>query len=243
MFRLPSFLAFLTGMTMMSSPAAADDMLPVASDHLASAFILERTDARLAVGATVNVIGIDDQGIPKPLEIEGTVLGGDEVVFVEFSQTDAIRLAKARETLKLRIRKAEDPDPTSVADRRAAAERNKPVVIAPYAQSLTVTVESGDANTFQIGDSLTVGTGEYVYSAQFIAAKETAGKRLEMTMTVASAFHARRILAADVGGTLTISPADADKNYAPFLRKGQRCYIRHRRAGETQRIEIPCTSE
>lgn len=243
----------------LAAPTVAREaILPPAFGSHSFAFHVPDTVAPFSTGARVEFFSVDDQSVPRRLNIYGFVLGTrDSVAFVELSERDAVRIIQTKQSHTVKVTKIADPDPGFVADRRALAAETVAVQVAPHMRTLTFQADlpAEEVATWQRGDILVLtgeGTttegrvvvGQYYkrgdITGRFSSAVVSDDGRVEIEL-VADPVDAHEILAAEVKGPVQI--VNKGRAQKPEVRERQRCYIRHRRAETISTIEIPCADD
>lgn len=241
---------------LLGTPAAAQDLLPVAQGHQSAAFVMDGRTARLSQGARVEFILADGNGVPRKVPyVTGFVLGMfDDVVFIELSDRSAAVLAKHRAQGDVSYQKIRDPEAEEVAVRRKFRDSGHAVLLAPQMRRLTVrmAVDGDTVGAWSPGDRLTFfGAREFTrrtmidgewkpqtayrdVGAMFRSATPTADGQFDVTI-VADPYVVEHLLRAELKGRLTV-----DRDAGPAGTTGNRCYIAHRRGTERIEVEIPC---
>ncbi len=258
-FRSLSPVTALCAWLCLAAPTAArEEILPPAFGSHSIAFHVPDTVAPFPTGATVEFFSVDDESVPRRLNIYGFVLGTrNSVAFVELSERAAVRIIEAKQSHTVKVTKIADPEPGLVADRRALAAEAVPVQVAPHMRTLTLRVDlpAEEVATWQRGDRLVLSgegttTEGRVVVGQYYTRGDIAGRfssaivlgdgRVEVEL-VADPVDAHEILAAEVKGPVQI--VNAGRTQTTEVREPQRCYIRHRRGETISTIEIPCADD
>lgn len=248
----------MTCVLSLPDTARAEQILPVAAGRFSTTVILDDTTAPPPTGSWVEFIGEDDKGVPRMIGVVGFVLGLlDDAVFIELSESDAVRLARAAVAKPVRLQKFADPDPDTVAERLMHRENAQMVTLAPRMRTVRVSVRveerhvtgwsPGEVLTFpELGEvrwrpSVTGwGARSLDIEAMFVAAKQTGPNRFDVTL-VAEPRDAFSLLKAAAQDRLSVDPqGEVEPEAEAESEAEEQCYIRHRRGTETQRIVIPC---
>ena len=235
---------FLFGLGLSAPAVFAQDLLPLAQDRAMATLVQTPTDAPIPAGATVEVIGQNDKGIPKPLRITGVVLGTiDSVVFLEVRPQYAAYLAHARQTQTLKLRKTADPDASTVAQRIPV--ENHPFVVAPFMRSFTVPATAAPDLIAQLKPGTPVALSRTpegdTKSVQlhtvftFLAASEAENGLFDITLA-AHESPAINAMAAAQNGSLSLT---REVELSDTRRRN--CYITQRHSSQIRRIAIPCS--
>ncbi len=243
---------------LLSGPLHAKEVLPVAMDRVSMAFVLDKTKARLPMGARVEFSVKTVGAAPERLRwAKGYVLGTrDGVTFIELNEHQAARLARYRDESEISIQKTKDPVKEEVAVRRDLAESGNPVMLAPLMRKLTLSmdVDAETANGWKPGEMLTFyGAQEYVrhfrvngerkqkteyrnMTAMFRSAVELENGKFDVTI-VADPYQVTDFLRAEAEERLRAEPASSER-VQPV--EEERCYVTSLHGTKRREVAIPC---
>ncbi|MDJ0638985.1 MAG: hypothetical protein QNJ20_09135 [Paracoccaceae bacterium] len=235
-------MRFLQIILMCFSPVvAAANGLPLAENRYMGSVVIDDKTVPVDIGATVALVARDENGIPKPLEIEALVLGVEgTVVFLELDRTDAVRLAQAQAAGEVTLRQTATPNVETMAQRVDARRSRSAVYVAPHLRRFTVNAGlADDLEAFQQGAKVVVtreGSTRSVHRSPvfFLLAEESTAERFDVTLAAWEG-AALSIFAAETEGELSISPVE------PVAQQpDEGCYVRRRSAGRVVAVQIPC---
>jgi hypothetical protein len=240
------------------------DILTPAVGRLSVAFVLDRTTVRPDIGDRVEIWGADKGTTKQPAKriafSEGLVLGlAGGVVFVELAPETAVRVAEARVTKELHLRKTAEARADFVAERRAQQEDGTVFNYAPpwmYSVVLTLDIDAAQAEAWSPGDTIVfhdahkkertrrvkgVPETSVTYrdiEALFSAIRHNSDGTYDVTVLTYDR-HTEELMRAQLQNRLFVSE-DSVKH--PRLAKQDRsvCYTRTRRGTEIRVREIPC---
>ena len=243
----------------LCGPAQAEELLPVALGHKSIAFTLDGRQPPLPQGARVTFTVEDENGVPRDLRrTTGFVLGTkDDIVFVELTDENSIKIARHRALGDVKLKKANDPAAEEVAVRKGYRDSGNMILLAPQMRRMTVTMSVTPATVSEwtpgetlkflgaregarqvkINDEWKTETVYRDVSAMFRFADKRDDGLYDVTI-VAGPHDVDHILKAELEDRLKV-----EESNEPILGVSeQRCFITHRHGNERNRVEIPCTN-